>query len=251
MNTASNIHVWLVRHGERIDAIDKTWIKTASIPTNPPLTQKGVAQATETGCLIASHIKPHEFVAVYSSPYLRCVQTANVIHEVLSTRPSTPPSLPSLTPTIPPYYIHAGFTEYTNSTYFPQIPPIPLVPSSERYVELTRVRYPKYPESEAGMMSRFIQSLSAVITTYIDKESVPMLSIPSIDILSPTKHASSHVVVVTHGNGVETLLHTYTATRCNDNSVGYASISDFMIDSHGKSTPGDYLCYDDHLKNVC
>ena len=39
----------VIRHGERLDNVDYTWTDTAARPYDPPLTEKGVEEARETG----------------------------------------------------------------------------------------------------------------------------------------------------------------------------------------------------------
>lgn len=67
-------NVYFARHGERIDWIDKTWLKTADRSTDPPLSPYGLQQAHELGVYIAG-IKPR-ITHIYASPFLRTIQTA-------------------------------------------------------------------------------------------------------------------------------------------------------------------------------
>ena len=69
--------MWVVRHGERIDAVEKGWKKTAARPHDPPLTPTGFEQAAATG----RALRDHRLDAIYTSPFLRCVQTATAIAE--------------------------------------------------------------------------------------------------------------------------------------------------------------------------
>lgn len=39
----------VIRHGERLDCVDDSWGDTTDRPYDPPLTEKGVEQARETG----------------------------------------------------------------------------------------------------------------------------------------------------------------------------------------------------------
>ena len=83
----NNREVYLVRHGERMDFNEKKewdpgWPKRAvSLGLNPedaPLTERGHSQAGETAELIGRNVKN-----VYTSPFLRCVQTAEAISKSL------------------------------------------------------------------------------------------------------------------------------------------------------------------------
>jgi broad specificity phosphatase PhoE len=43
MTTNNNLQtLWLLRHGERSDLVDQNWLKTATRPFDPPLTEKGI-----------------------------------------------------------------------------------------------------------------------------------------------------------------------------------------------------------------
>ncbi|KAL3136249.1 hypothetical protein ABBQ32_007258 [Trebouxia sp. C0010 RCD-2024] len=64
-------HLVVMRHGERIDEIDKTWSAQAARPYDPYLTPKGEEQAKA----VAEHLKEYDIQRVYVSPFYRCLQT--------------------------------------------------------------------------------------------------------------------------------------------------------------------------------
>ena len=65
--------VWVVRHGQRADQADGDWWLTAPRPHDPELTALGERQAAAAGTALAAGCGVQE---IYSSPFLRCVQTA-------------------------------------------------------------------------------------------------------------------------------------------------------------------------------
>ena len=67
-------NIYFARHGERIDWIDETWKETAERRFDPPLSSYGLQQADELGKYIAT-LQPR-ITHIYTSPYLRTVQTA-------------------------------------------------------------------------------------------------------------------------------------------------------------------------------
>ena len=67
--------VYIVRHGQRADHADEHWHETAERPHDPHLTDTGLQQALSTGMLLSSE----RVDAIYSSPFLRCMQTAAAI----------------------------------------------------------------------------------------------------------------------------------------------------------------------------
>ena len=132
----NNREVYLVRHGERMDFNEKKkwdpeWPKRAvSLGLNPedaPLTERGHSQARETAELIGRNVKN-----VYTSPFLRCVQTAEAISKSLGcelTRSA------DLTEWMNPEWFRQeayDFFEKKHLTPFPPIfaPGLPKIPES-------------------------------------------------------------------------------------------------------------------------
>ncbi|KAL6898271.1 hypothetical protein GGI43DRAFT_385154 [Trichoderma evansii] len=88
-------HIFIVRHGNRLDAADKQWHLTSPTPYDTPLTYGGFLQARQVGNHIGSILeqakvdaevtkngaglsgKRRRFrVVIHSSPFLRCIQTS-------------------------------------------------------------------------------------------------------------------------------------------------------------------------------
>lgn len=68
-------NVVVLRHGDRLDNIEKDWVKQASKPWDPPLHESGLTRAFNTGRTLRKGVGfPIHRVLV--SPFLRCVQTA-------------------------------------------------------------------------------------------------------------------------------------------------------------------------------
>lgn len=71
--------IWVVRHGNREDFHNREWSKTAARPYDPGLSPDGADQAREAGkSLINKRVD-----RIYASPYLRTIQTASHIADVL------------------------------------------------------------------------------------------------------------------------------------------------------------------------
>lgn len=82
--------IWIVRHGERIDYVDKTW--TSDRPYDPPLTQSGLdmAELTAQRIIRESQVlhpkKENESEPLLlCSPFIRTAQTALPIARALKT----------------------------------------------------------------------------------------------------------------------------------------------------------------------
>ncbi|MBA0795617.1 hypothetical protein Gohar_006467, partial [Gossypium harknessii] len=71
-------NVVVMRHGDRKDNLDPTWIKTAERPWDPPLVDNGMARAFRTGRTFRT-ILPFQIHRVFVSPFIRCVQTASEV----------------------------------------------------------------------------------------------------------------------------------------------------------------------------
>ncbi|KAF4126833.1 PGAM protein [Geosmithia morbida] len=94
-------HIFVVRHGSRLDAADNQWHLSSPTPYDPPLTYGGWLQARQVGAQIRNYLEqakldeapraapskppstpPPELrkkrfrVVIHSSPFLRCVQTS-------------------------------------------------------------------------------------------------------------------------------------------------------------------------------
>ncbi|KAK6738787.1 hypothetical protein RB195_020723 [Necator americanus] len=76
--------LWFVRHGERVDNVDKAWKNTAERWDDPPLSPRGHQQAREVGNFLVSEAIDH----VVCSPFTRCVET---VTEILAVRKTSPP----------------------------------------------------------------------------------------------------------------------------------------------------------------
>jgi broad specificity phosphatase PhoE len=91
-------HIFVVRHGNRLDAADKKWHLTSPTPYDPPLTYGGFLQTRQVGHRIGSILQTAKIeseasaalagitsptsrhkryrVIIHSSPFLRCLQTS-------------------------------------------------------------------------------------------------------------------------------------------------------------------------------
>ncbi len=74
--------LWLVRHGLRYDFENPGWRDVSPRPDDPPLSSAGKRQAEETG----EFLKGRGIEVVYSSPFLRTLQTSQIIAERIDAR---------------------------------------------------------------------------------------------------------------------------------------------------------------------
>src|SRR5690242_17193915 len=101
--------LWIIRHGERVDDVQPLWAKSAERPFDPPLTQEGHRQAQETSKKIQNHLKEAP-VILFSSPFLRCLETSAHIAKSLNI----------------PIHIEFGLSEWLKLGWFSSLPTFPL-----------------------------------------------------------------------------------------------------------------------------
>jgi broad specificity phosphatase PhoE len=109
-------HLFVVRHGNRYDVVDKEWHRTSPTPYDPPLSYGGWLQSKALGARIAAILTSNTTptpsnptstestlaaqrrrykIVIHSSPFLRCVQTSIAIAAGISQLPpQTAPSSP-------------------------------------------------------------------------------------------------------------------------------------------------------------
>lgn len=82
--------LFVVRHGERADNINMGHPRHEpyEVPDDPHLTKRGLEQAKAAGTKILSMIKDKKItnVRVVSSPFVRCLMTAQQIAMVLGAK---------------------------------------------------------------------------------------------------------------------------------------------------------------------
>ena len=87
-------NVIVMRHGDRIDHVDPSWLLTAARPWDPPLVQEGRVRAFCTGRQLRQNLG-FTISRVFVSPFLRCVQTAQEVVTALSAVHDDPNTLSS------------------------------------------------------------------------------------------------------------------------------------------------------------
>lgn len=150
-NTESEKKLWIIRHGYRIDFNDPHWVDTAKNPYNPPLAPVGFEQAAET----AEVLKDKEIDFIISSPFLRTIQTANIIAEKLETK----------------VILEAGLSEWNSLKdfdYKPELDDPHLLVKDYPYInpDSESMIYPDYPEDLDALDNRMNTVLAGILAKY-------------------------------------------------------------------------------------
>jgi broad specificity phosphatase PhoE len=71
--------IWLIRHADRLDFIQPEWFETALYPYDPPLSPLGFQSAIS----LADELSQVSIGRIFTSPFLRTIQTANPLARYL------------------------------------------------------------------------------------------------------------------------------------------------------------------------
>lgn len=71
--------VVVIRHAERVDRVNPSWSALAKRPQDSPLSERGKKQAARLGKWLYGRLPVGQPTAIFCSPFIRCVQTADAI----------------------------------------------------------------------------------------------------------------------------------------------------------------------------
>lgn len=146
-----NQTVWIARHGNRLDFINPEWFNTAEHRYDPPLSEDGLIQALQLG----ERLKSEKIAHIFCSPFLRAIQTANQVAEILDL----------------PIKLEAGLSEWLNPDWMTEAP-------ETRESEILAIEYPRidwgytsyiipqYPESEETVKKRTAETIIRIIADF-------------------------------------------------------------------------------------
>ena len=131
--------VWIARHANRLDFVNPDWFLTAERRYDPPLSDDGFVQASQ----LAQRLQGEKIAHIFASPFLRTVQTAHAVAEVLNL----------------PIYLETGLSEWLNPDWMTEEPEkhsltelIELFPRID--VSYTPRIAAKYPETKNQVRER-------------------------------------------------------------------------------------------------
>lgn len=130
--------VFIARHGERIDHVNRAWRSTADNPADPYLTPRGLEQASA----LAKHLTQMQITHIFSSPFYRTLQTANEVSRLTKV----------------PIKIEHGLKEYLNPEWYPTAPVLKSVKELKQEFEIDESHesfvVPVYPERRDVLIER-------------------------------------------------------------------------------------------------
>ena len=137
--------LYAVRHGQRRDSVDPDWEAVADRVHDPPLTELGRWAAWRVGRRFAG--RDMEFDAVYASPFLRAVETADEICRELETV----------------FGLERGLGEYRNPEWFDDEPEtLPRDALCDRFASLRPGHdshiVPAFPETHDAATARIAEA---------------------------------------------------------------------------------------------
>jgi broad specificity phosphatase PhoE len=143
--------IWIARHGNRHDFVDLEWFNTASRPYDPPLAEDGIIQAQDLGRRLQTEKISH----IFSSPFLRTIQTASQVAEILDL----------------PIKLEPGLSEWLNPEWMghaPQLHSPEILKKNYPRIDwsYTSCVIPQYPERGEVMQQRTAETARQLATRF-------------------------------------------------------------------------------------
>lgn len=142
--------VWIARHGNRIDFVNPEWFNTAERRYDPYLSDDGFVQAQQ----LANRLVGEGITHIFSSPFLRTVQTANLVAETLDL----------------PLKLQWGLGEWLNpewmSTYPETLTPTALAEQFPRIDLSYPIGEAHYPETWQDCLNRTAKTAQNLVTAF-------------------------------------------------------------------------------------
>lgn len=145
--------IWVARHALRVDyGIEDTWRDPRGYHDDPGLSQAGFEQVRALAARLIGQGIEH----IVSSPFLRAIQTAEIVAEALGLCVN----------------IEAGMGEWHSAHFFPEGAPavVPISEKIERFKNLDFARAsgiaPIYPETFDEMQKRVARAVERVLVNF-------------------------------------------------------------------------------------
>jgi broad specificity phosphatase PhoE len=143
--------VWIARHANRLDFVNPDWFLTAERRYDPPLSDDGVVQTQQ----LARRLKKENIAHIFASPFLRTVQTANAVAEMLNLS----------------IKLDTGLSEWLNPAWMTEEPERLSTPALAKLFPRIDTSYTsriaaKYPETQEKVRERSGQTARCLATEF-------------------------------------------------------------------------------------
>ncbi|MCC5616186.1 histidine phosphatase family protein [Nostoc sp. CHAB 5836] len=147
--------VWIARHANRLDFVNPDWFLTAERRYDPPLSDDGMVQAQQ----LAKRLKRENISHIFASPFLRTVQTANAVAELLNL----------------PIKLEIGLSEWLNPAWMTEEPERLSTPALAKLFPRIDTSYTsriaaKYPETQQRVRERSGQTARCLATEFLPED---------------------------------------------------------------------------------
>lgn len=147
--------VWIARHANRLDFVNPDWFLTAERRYDPPLSDDGMVQAQQ----LAKRFKGENIGHIFASPFLRTVQTANAVAEMLNL----------------PIKLETGLSEWLNPVWMTEEPERLSTPALAKLFPRIDTSYTsriaaKYPETHEKVRERSGQTARCLATEFFPED---------------------------------------------------------------------------------
>ncbi|MEH2162089.1 MAG: histidine phosphatase family protein [Nostoc sp.] len=147
--------VWIARHANRLDFVNPDWFLTAERRYDPPLSDDGMVQAQH----LAKRLKKEKISHIFASPFLRTVQTANAVAELLNL----------------PIKLETGLSEWLNPAWMTEEPERLSTPALAKLFPRIDTSYTsriaaKYPETHEKVRERSGQTARCLATEFFPED---------------------------------------------------------------------------------
>ncbi|XP_030465094.1 uncharacterized protein LOC115684492 [Syzygium oleosum] len=240
-------YVVVMRHGDRLDSVDRSWPSTAPRPWDPPLAEVGQARALEMGKHLPSRLGfPIHRVVV--SPFRRCVDTALGLIAGLSA-PDAEPNVVTggsgVDPSKVKVSIEYGLGELFNDMAIRHPPPSPAdhadwgfnIPEIEALIPLDTLDHtvkpvfnelPHWGETEPKARDRYLHTIHSLADSY----------------------PSENLLLITHGEAVKVAVSTHLEDaarfRIRMDYCGYAQLRRQVLQDGDALEVGEFELLGNH-----
>jgi broad specificity phosphatase PhoE len=147
--------VWIARHANRLDFVNPDWFLTAERRYYPHLSDDGMIQAQQ----LAKRLKGENISHIFASPFLRTVQTANAVAEILNL----------------PIKLETGLSEWLNPAWMTEEPERLSTPALAQLFPRIDIGYTsriaaKYPETHEKVRERSGQTARCLATEFFPQD---------------------------------------------------------------------------------